>query len=259
MIKRNKYLFWKEGRKEENQHVWGEGDGRKKYRKGKGVSPHPPEVKGMHRARQVGRIRGHHSGPAAWEQACRAPQWAEGQGPTWQGLPCPCPNSQTVPTFRNSCLLSWWRPHIHPVEFKTDVAVVVPAPEVPWMSPVPCYTRYLAAAATKSLQSWPTLCDSIDGSLPGSPVPGILQAGTLEWVAISFSNAWKWKVKVKSLSRVRLIATPWTAAYQAPLSMGFSRQEYCTGVPLPSPIPRWSHPNQVLTPTDKLGALFLFA
>ena len=70
-----------------------------------------------------------------------------------------------------------------------------------------------------------------------SPIPGILQARTLEWVAISFSNAWKWKVKVKLLSRLRLLATPWTAAYQAPLSMGFSRQEYWSGVPLPSLIP----------------------
>ena len=93
-------------------------------------------------------------------------------------------------------------------------------------------------AATKSLQSCPTLCNPIDSSPPGSPVPGILQARTLEWVAISFSSAWKWKVKVKSLSRVRPSATPWTAAYQAPLSMGFSRQEYWSGVPLPSP-ERW--------------------
>ena len=93
-----------------------------------------------------------------------------------------------------------------------------------------------AAATAKSLQSCPTLCDPIDGSPPGSPVPGILQARTLEWVAISFSNAWKWKVKVKSLSHVRLLATPWTAAYHASLSMGFSRQEYWSGVPLPSPI-----------------------
>ena len=93
-----------------------------------------------------------------------------------------------------------------------------------------------AAAAAKWRQSCPTLCDPIDGSPPGSPVPGILQARTLEWVAISFSNAWKWKVRVKSLSRVRLLATPWTAAYQAPLSMGFSRQEYWSGVPLPSPL-----------------------
>ena len=79
------------------------------------------------------------------------------------------------------------------------------------------------------------LCDPIDSSPPGSPVPGILQARTLEWVAISFSNAWKWKVKVKSLSHVWLCATPQTAAYQAPPSMGFSRQEYWSGVPLPSP------------------------
>ena len=92
-------------------------------------------------------------------------------------------------------------------------------------------------AAAKLLQSCPTLCDLIDGSPPGSPVPGILQARTLEWVAISFSNAWKWKVKVKLLSRVQHSATPWTAAYQAPLSMGFSRQEYWSGVPLPSPFP----------------------
>ena len=80
-----------------------------------------------------------------------------------------------------------------------------------------------AAAAAKSLQSCPTLCDPMDCSPPGSPVPGILQARTLEWVAISFSNAGKWKVKGKSLSRVRLFMTPWTAAHQAPPSMGFSR------------------------------------
>ena len=94
-----------------------------------------------------------------------------------------------------------------------------------------------AAATAKSLQSCPTLYNPTDGSPPGSPVPGILQARTLEWVAISFSKAWKWKVKVKSLSRVRPLATPWTAAYQAPPSMGFSRQEYWSGVPLPSPCP----------------------
>ena len=92
-----------------------------------------------------------------------------------------------------------------------------------------------AAAAAKSLQSCPTLCDPIDASPPGSPVPGILQARTLEWVAISFSNAWKWKGKVKSPSRVRLLVTPWTAAHQAPPSMGFSRQQYWSGSPLPSP------------------------
>ena len=91
------------------------------------------------------------------------------------------------------------------------------------------------AAAAKLLQLCPTLCNPIDGSPPGSPVPGILQARTLEWAAISFSSAWKWKVKVKSLSHVRLLATPWTAAYQAPPSMEFSRQEYWSGVPIPSP------------------------
>ena len=90
----------------------------------------------------------------------------------------------------------------------------------------------LSIAAAKSLQSCLTLCDPIDGSLPGSPVPGILKTRTLEWVTISFSNAGKWKVKVKSLSRVQLLVTPWTAAHQAPSSMGFSRQEYWSGLPL---------------------------
>ena len=94
--------------------------------------------------------------------------------------------------------------------------------------------EWAAIAAAKSPESCPTLCDPIDGSPPGCPVPGILQARTLEWVAISFSNAWKWKVKVKLLSCVQLLAAPWTIAYQAPLSMGFSRQEYWSGVPLPS-------------------------
>ena len=93
-----------------------------------------------------------------------------------------------------------------------------------------------AAAAAKSLQSCLTLCDPIDGGPPGPPVPGILQARTLEWVAISFSNAWKGKGKVKSLSCIWLLATPWTAAHQAPPSMGFSRQEYWSGLPFPSPM-----------------------
>ena len=99
-----------------------------------------------------------------------------------------------------------------------------------------CSPTSAVAAAAKSIQSCLTLCDPIDGSPPGSPVPGILQARTLEWIAISFSNVWKWKVKVKSLSRVWLFETPWTAAYQAPSSMGFSRQEYWSGVPSPSPV-----------------------
>ena len=93
---------------------------------------------------------------------------------------------------------------------------------------------WLAAAAAKSFQSCPTLCNHIDKSLPGSAVPGILQSRTREWVAISFSNAWKWKVKVKLLSQIWPSVTPWIATYQAPPSMGFSRQAYWSGVPLPS-------------------------
>ena len=103
------------------------------------------------------------------------------------------------------------------------------------LKPLSICSKSSHAAAAKSLQLCPTLCDPIDGSPPGSAVPGILQARTLEWVAISFSNAWKWKVKVKLLSRVWLFTTPWTKAYRAPLSMGLSRQEYWSGVPLSSP------------------------
>ena len=95
-------------------------------------------------------------------------------------------------------------------------------------------SRIHVLTSAKSHQSCPTLCNPIDSSPSGSPVPGILQARTLEWVAISFSNVWKWKVKVKPLSRVRLCATPWTAAHQAPPSVGFSRQEDWSGVPSPS-------------------------
>jgi len=121
------------------------------------------------------------------------------------------------------------------------------------------HQHYAAAAAAKSLQSCLTLCDPIDGSPPGSPVPGILKARTLEWVAISFPNVWKWKVKVKSLSRVQLLATQWTAAYQAPPSMGFSRREYWSGVPLPSARnhEKWGNINRhsfcLYIPHDVLG------
>ena len=93
-----------------------------------------------------------------------------------------------------------------------------------WATREALHTLYIyihTAAAAKSLQSCPTLCNPIDGSPLCSSVPGILQARTLEWVAIFFSNAWKWKVKVKSLSRAWLLVTPWTSAYQAPLSMGY--------------------------------------
>ena len=121
-----------------------------------------------------------------------------------------------------------------------------------------------ASAAAKSFQSCPPLCEPRDGSPPGSPVARILQARTLEWVAISFSKAWMWKVKVKSLSHVPLFATPWTAAYQAPPSMGFSRQEYWSGVPLPSPKAPYDPAISLLdiyleeTETDKDTCITLF-
>ena len=114
--------------------------------------------------------------------------------------------------------------HSRSMTFKISVTGLVKFKAISWDT--------AAAAAAKSLQSCPTLRNPIDGSPPGSPVPGMLQARTLEWVAISFSNAWKWKVKVKSLSCARLLVTPWTAAHQAPPSIGFSRQEYWSGVPL---------------------------
>ena len=104
-----------------------------------------------------------------------------------------------------------------------------------WTKQMSLSSWNMHTAAAKSLQSCLSLCNPIDGSPLGSPVPGILQARTLEWVAISFSNAWKWKVKGKSLSHVRLFQTPWTAAHKAPPFMGFARQEYWSGVPLPSP------------------------
>ena len=129
----------------------------------------------------------------------------------WVWLLCPMPNYQTTRIW---------------------------APKRQWM-----------AAAAKWLQSCPTLCDPIDSSPPGSPVPGILQARTLEWVAMSFSSAWKWKVKVKSLSGSRLFATPCTAAHQAPPSMGFSRQEYWSALPLPSPVNGYNSSNLCLCPS----------
>ena len=110
-----------------------------------------------------------------------------------------------------------------------------------------------AAAAAKSLQSCLTLCNPIDGSPSGSPVPGILQARTLEWVAISFSNAWKWKNKVKSLSCVQLLATPWTAAHQAPPSLGFSRQEYWSHCLL---LPHYARPHWTLWYSPKSAFSF---
>ena len=128
--------------------------------------------------------------------------------------------------------------------FSTYVSMSVFFWQNSWQSHISEYAA--AAAAAKSLQSCPTLCDPIDGSPPGSPVPGILRARTLDWVAISF-NAWKWKVKVKLLSHVQLLATPWTAAYQALLSMGFSRWECWSEVPSPSPISEYQFNRSVVS------------
>ena len=114
-----------------------------------------------------------------------------------------------------------------------------------------------AAAAAKSLQSCPTLSDPKDCNPPGSAVPKILQARTWEWVAISFSDAWRWKVKVKSLSRVRLLGTPWTAAYQVPPSMGFSRQEYWSGVPAPSPLSPFIYGKSEMKSDDPYSTFYM--
>ena len=124
--------------------------------------------------------------------------------------------------------------HVHQVGDAIQPSHPLSSPSPPAFSTVLVYVFCPPAAAAKSHQSCPTLCDLIDGSPPGSSVPGILLARTMEWVAISFSNAWKWRVKVKSLSRVRLLGTSWTVAYQAPPSVGFPKQEWWSGVPLPS-------------------------
>ena len=135
------------------------------------------------------------------------------------------------------CSLEEWWP-LEPMCLQSSRAHWVWVSNVSWEDFVLSQTDHVedclaAAAAAKSLQSCPTLCDPIDGSPTGSSVPGTLQARTLEWVAISFSNAWKWKVKVKLPSHVWLPVAPWTIAHQAPPSMGFSRQEYWSGFPFP--------------------------
>ena len=152
-----------------------------------------------------------------WTVACQAPpSMGFSRQVYWSGLPFPPPGevSRLFPKVRTVSFLGFSLPSS--VVFRVWVIA--------------------AAAAAKLLQLCLTLRVPIDGSLPGSPVPRTLQARTLEWVAISFFNAWKWKVKVKLLSRVQLLVTSWTAAYQAPPPMGFSRQEYRSGVPLPSPV-----------------------
>ena len=150
----------------------------------------------------------------------------------WQPTKLPCPWDSPGKNTGVGCpfLLQCMK-----VKSQSEVTQSCPTPSNPMDCSPSGGSCLLACLLAKSLQSCPTLCDPTDGSPPGSPVPGILQARTLEWAAISFSNAWKWKVKVKWLSRVRPSATPWTAACQAPPSMGFSRQEYWSGLPLPSP------------------------
>ena len=153
-----------------------------------------------------------------WTVTCQTPLSMEFSRQEYSsGLPCPPPGNLSDPGVKPRSLAS----PASAGSFFTASAT--------WEAQLPP-----AAAAAKLLQSCLTLWDPIDGSPSGSPVPRILQARTLEWVAISFSNA-HWKVKVKTLSHVRLIATPWTAAHQAPPSVGFSKQEYWSGVPLPSP------------------------
>ena len=150
----------------------------------------------------------------------------------WQPTRLPCPWYFPGKNSGVGChfLLQWWKWKVKVKSFSRVRLLATPWTAA-YQAPLSMgfsrqeYWSGSAAAAAKSLQSCPTLCDPIDSSPPGSPIPGILQARTLEWVAIRFSNAWKWKVKVKSLSRAWLLATPWTAAYQAPPSMGFSRQE----------------------------------
>ena len=142
----------------------------------------------------------------------------------WSWFPFPSPGlfPAKSPFYKQLRQQNWWE------RFPRDVFHLM-------MLLLSRDTAGFCSAAAKSLQSCPNLCDPKDGSPPGSLAPGFLQAQTLEWVAISFSNAWKWKVKVKALSGVWLFETPWTVAYQAPLSMGFSRQEYWSGSPVPSP------------------------
>ena len=161
-----------------------------------------------------------------WTVALQAPLSMESSRHEYQsGLPFPSPGDLPDPGIEPG-----------PPAFQEDALPSEPPGKI--LPPELCYflpsNNIQFTTTTESFQSCPTLCNPIDGSPSGSPVPGILQARTLEWVAISFSSAWKWKVK--SLSCVRLLATPWTAPYQASPSMGFSRQEYWSGVPLPSPV-----------------------
>ena len=168
----------------------------------------------------------------------------------WDALGQPTNRAGTQPTcHQTGYLKSSWA---HSLSLNTPLDMAMPT-----RGKRPCSSHQWAgsspshhAAAAKSLQSCLTLCDPRDGSPPGSPVPGILHARTLEWAAISFSNTWKWTLKVKSLSRVWRSAIPWTVAYQAPPSMWFSRQEYWSGVPLSFPTMRPPQISKPASPTS---------
>ena len=174
--------------------------------------------------------------PGAYSNSCPLNQWYH---PTISSSVIPfssCP--QSFPASGSFQMSQLFTSAVQSIGVSTSASVLpmniqdwFPLGLTGWISLQSKGLSRVVAAAAKSLQLCPTLCDPTDGSPPGSPVPGILQARTLEWVAISFSNAWKWKVKVNLLCRARLLATPWTAAFQAPPSMGFSRQEYWSGVP----------------------------
>ena len=169
--------------------------------------------------------------PGAYSNSCPLNQWCH---PTISSSVIPfssCP--QSFPASGSFQMSQLFTSAVQSIGVSTSASVLpmniqdwFPLGLTGWISLQSKGLSRVVAAAAKSLQLCPTLCDPTDGSPPGSPVPGILQARTLEWVAISFSNAWKWKVKVNLLCRARLLATPWTAAFQAPPSMGFSRQEY---------------------------------
>ena len=162
-----------------------------------------------------------------WTAAYQAPPFMGfSRQEYWSGLPLPSPTG--LESKLNNMMVKY--SHRWSALFVINVIIMNKC----YLSSRLSIYNYCYVAAAKSLQSCPTLCDPIDSSPPGSPTPGIPQARTLEWVAISFSSACKWKVKVKSFSHIQLFKTPWTAAYQAPLPMGFSRQEYWSGVPLPS-------------------------
>ena len=162
-----------------------------------------------------------------------AKKWSLQPRATWANKLGRDPPDEVGPLEDTLQLTSWLQPH--KPWARTAQLSQYQIPHL-WKLGKQMFLDLITAAAAKSLQSCPTLFDPTDGNPSGSTIPRILQARTLERVAISFSNAWKWKVKVKSLSHVRLLATPWTAAYQAPPSTGFSRQEYWSGVPLPFPI-----------------------